>query len=110
MREKREKVRPQIVHSGVGPPRWADKEMLGLYCTPRTEKALNECIAIRETIGHKLGGYHCANVRMILYRNHSPQRYYSAERWEGIKRLLVKYSGWLEDICRTNSSVHSWLQ
>ena len=103
-RRKRREVKPRIVNSNVGPPRWADKELLGLYCTPRTEHAMIECIAIRESIGRQLGGYHCANVRLILYKNHSPQRYYSDERWEGIKRLLVKCSGWLEGICKTNSS------
>ena len=72
MPRKRKQVKPQRVNSGVGPPRWADKEMLGLYCTPRTEQALIECISIRESIGRQLGGYHCANVRLILYKNHSP--------------------------------------
>ena len=108
-RKKAASIKLRIVQSNVGAPLWADKELLGLYSTPRTERAMIECISIRESIGRQLGGYHCANVRMILYKNHSPKRYYKDEQWEGIKRLLVKYSGWIEDNCRTNSSIHHLL-
>ena len=92
-------------------PRWADKELLGFYCCGGTERerALVECIAIRESIGRQLGGYHCVNVWLILYRNHDWERYYTAERWEGIKRLLVKYSGRLEKLCRPSTDLFAWM-
>ena len=110
MTRTQEQPKPRNSNTRVGPPRWADPELFGFYCTPRTEHALIECINIRESIGRQLGGFHCANVRMILYRNNSPQQYYDAARWEGIKRLLVKYAGWLEDICKTGGSTLSWLK
>ena len=112
MPRKLKQVKPKMVDSDIGPPKWADKELLGFYCSAGTgsEQALIECIAIRESIGQQLGGYHCANVRMILYQNHSWEQYYSAARWEGIKRLLVKYSTLLERMCKASSSSHAWSQ